>query len=83
MQAGRARNIAIAVVFHLGLRPPPPLIRRLHRLPEHADLLFELTVSPCPFPLSLRARPRPLTTLAVGADRSSPPAMTQTVLEPP
>ena len=56
----------------VGCRRP---IRRLHRLPEHADLLFELTVSPCPFPLSPRARPRLLIIVAIGADSSSPPAM--------
>ena len=71
------------VVFISGARRSPSSIRRCRGFPEPTELLSRPLVSPCPFPLSPRARPCLLTTPTVGADSSSPPAMTQSVLEPP
>ena len=71
------------VVFISGARRSPSSIRRCRGFPEPTELLSRPLVSPCPFPLSPRARPCLLTTPAVGADSSSPPTMSQTVLESP
>ena len=51
------------------LRPPAtsPAIRRRLRLPEHAELLIDLTVSPCCFLLALPLCSRPL---APSSDRA-------------
>ena len=79
---GAAVNRSVVVLIS-GARRSPSSIRRCRGFPEPTELLSRPLVSPCPFPLSPRARPCLLTTPTVGADRSSPPAMTQTVLEPP
>ena len=44
-QARTPYNPDTTVVFPLGLRPPPPLIRRTQDAPEPAELLSDLAVS--------------------------------------
>ena len=68
-------SIVPDIVFNLWPPVTSLVIRELQPVPGLAVPSAGIAVSPCPFPLSPRARPRLLTTVAVGADSSSPPVM--------
>ena len=68
-------NAAITIVFLLGLRRPPPPIRRHRVFPEHAEATSALAVSPSSSPLFSQARGRSLASFPMTAENISPPAM--------
>ena len=84
-RAAPRRKPCIAVpdiVFNLWPPANSSGIRELQSLPGLAVASTGFAVSPCLFPLSPCARPRLLATVSIGADCSSPPAMSPPRLRP-
>ena len=52
MRRQTLRSVIIAIVFNLGSRSPPMSIRRHQAVPEQAEPLFPIALSPAIFPPS-------------------------------